>query len=102
MKALKIALMLLVTVNLSACLADDEEYGAALRQRDEYRAELRDLYQANDQLNQKIAGLYAECEALSDKLAIVAASRMQSEFAGDLLPPPRQRQRPRGTYQTYN
>ncbi len=101
MKALKILMTLFVTVNLSACLADDEKYDEALRQRDEYRAELRELYQANDQLNQKIAGLYAECETISDKLALVAASQMQSDFTGDLLTP-RPRQRPRGTYQTYN
>ncbi len=96
MKAFKLSLALLLVLNLGACVVDDAEYDEALRQRDEYRAQLRELYQNNDTLNRQIAGVYAECEALSDKLALIAAARMQLEYTADLLSAP-SRQRPRGT-----
>lgn len=98
MKLFTILLTLLLALPLSACVVDDEEFDAAKRQRDEYHARLRDLYAANDQLNQEIAALYAESKALSDRLALVAATRVQLEYTTDLLAAPvRQRQRPRGS-----
>lgn len=97
MKTLKLSLALLLALNLAACVVDDEEYNAAQRQRDDYRAQLQEMYQVNDQLNQEIAGIYAECEILSDKLALVAASQIQAEYATDLVNS-RPRTRPRGTY----
>jgi cell division protein FtsB len=85
-----------LAANLTACVADSEEFDAAERQRDEYRAQLRELYQTNDALNREITGLYAECAALSSQLALVAAAKVQLEYTTDLLAAPA-RQRPRGT-----
>lgn len=98
MKALKLSVALLLALNLTACVVDDEEYGAAERQRDEYRAQLQQMYQVNDQLNREITGAYADCETLSDKLALVAAAQIQAEYVTDLLNSRPRATRPRGTY----
>ncbi|UQZ89177.1 hypothetical protein C4J81_08185 [Deltaproteobacteria bacterium Smac51] len=98
MKPLYHILTVLLALGLTGCVVGDEEYETARRQRDEYRGQLQELYQTNDKLNKDIALAYAECEALSSKLALVAASDAQREYATDLLPPPsRQRTRPRGS-----
>lgn len=97
MKLLHISLALLLALNLTACVVDDEEFSAAERQRDEYKAQAQALHDANDALNLEIGRLYAECEALSNQLAVVAAAKVHLEYTADLLAAPaRQRQRPRG------
>jgi hypothetical protein len=98
MKVVHISLALLLALNLTACVVDDEEFDAAVRQRDEYLAQVRELRDSNDRLNLEIGRLYAECADLSNKLAVVAATKIQLEYTGDILAAPaRPRQRPRGT-----
>lgn len=78
-------LMLLPLVFLAGCLGSDEDYEAVQVQRDEYRARLQTVYQANDRLNQEISSLYASCEVLSTQLAMKMAMLVHREYVVNLV-----------------
>lgn len=87
-------------LSASGCVVGDDEFEEARNQRDEYRARLQEVYQANDRLNQEIGVAYAEVEGLSSRLALAGAADVQRELGEALLTPPpaKKRQKPRGAF----
>ena len=89
-------LLLLPLMFLTGCFSNEADYDEVQAQRDDYRARLQTVYQANDQLNQEISSLYATCEILSTQLAMKMAMLVHREYVVNLVqtasrqPPARQ------------
>jgi predicted nucleic acid-binding Zn-ribbon protein len=54
---------------LGACTLDSQEYENLKSLRDEYRAQIADLRQANETINRNILATYMELESLEARLA---------------------------------
>ncbi|MDR2613364.1 MAG: hypothetical protein LBG06_11315 [Deltaproteobacteria bacterium] len=71
-------LALLPLLFLPSCTLDSQEYENLKGLRDEYRAQIADLRQANETINRNILATYLELESLKARLAEEEQARLRS------------------------